>query len=126
MAAQMGEIPPTSLVSPAAPDRDTNMANQTQPSRHILVFAAFVLAVLLFVFPTYADLMFAARDPLDMGVATLVCFGIVLIPLVIGSALTRRQPQRWRKSRLATATWLILALWFLLSAFGWCRVFAEG
>ena len=102
------------------------MAHESQPSRHILVFAAFVLAVLVFVFPTYADLMFDARDPLDMGVATLTCFGVAVMPLAIGSALTCRQPQRWRKSRLATATWLILALWFLLSVFGWCRVFAEG
>ena len=66
------------------------------------------------------------RSPLYLGVLTLACFGVVLVPLLVGSVLTRRQPQRWRKSRLATATWLILALWFLVSAWVWYSLFADA
>lgn len=105
------------------------MTNEGTQGRHFLVFVAFVLAVLVFILPTYADLLWAAihgGDRVEMGAAALVCFGIVLIPLAIGSALTRWRPQRYRKSRLATATWLILALWFLVSLFSWYSVSGEG
>jgi hypothetical protein len=105
------------------------MTNEGARSRHFLIFPAFVLALLVFILPTYADILWAAlhgRDRVAMGATALVCFGVVAIPLAIGSALTRRRPQRYRKSRLATATWLILALWFLVSAFTWYRIPGDG
>jgi hypothetical protein len=93
--------------------------------RHPLVFIAFILSLIVFVLPTHADLMFSAitaRRPGAMAMATLVCFGLVLIPLITGSLLTRRHPQRWRKSRLSVATWVISGLALLFNCFGWWTI----
>ena len=118
-----------SPMTPTALGRDEPMTNDGTRRRHFLIFLAFVLAVLVFILPTYADLLWAAihdRDRVAMGAAALVCFGIVLVPLAIGSALTLRHPHRYQKSRLGTATWLILALWFLVSVLSWYSVSGEG
>jgi hypothetical protein len=120
---------PASSTAPTVLGRDEPMTNDGTRRRHFLILLAFVLAVLVFILPTYADLLWAAihdGDRVAMGAAALVCFGIVLMPLAVGSALTRRRPHRYRKSRLATATWLILALWFLVSVFTWYSVSGEG
>ena len=95
------------------------------PHRHPLVFIAFVLAILVFIMPTQADLMFAAwasQSALPMFLATVICFPVVLLPLIAGRALTRRHPDRWCKSKLATATWVLLAFGAFCNCAGWIQL----
>ena len=102
--------------------------NEKKPRRHPLVFSAFIVALVVFILPTHADLMFsaiAARQPAVMTIVTTISFAVVLIPLIAGSVLTTRRPERWCKSRYAIATWVILALALLLNCFEWYR-FATG
>ena len=54
-----------------------------------------------------------------MAVVTLICFGLVLIPLITGSFLTRNRPERWKKSKLFVTTWAILGVAVLVNGFGW-------
>ena len=100
---------------------------EQQIQRHPLIFAAFVLSLIMFVMPSHADLAFSAviRHKLcDLAVATLLCFGVVLAPLITGSYITRRHPERWRRSRLATTTWVILGLSLVVNGFMWWWTFA--
>lgn len=93
-----------------------------KPRRHPLVFCAFILALVVFILPTHTDLMFSAittRGPGGIAVVTLICFGVVLLPLIVGLLLTRRSPDRWTKSKLATATWVILGLALVSDCFVW-------
>lgn len=125
----MDEHPDASPITPTVLGRDQPLTNDGSRRRHFLIFLAFVLTVLVFILPTYGDLLWAAihsRDRVALCAAALACVGVVLIPLVIGSALTRRHPQRYRKSRLATATWLILAVWFLVSVCVWYSASGVG
>ena len=96
--------------------------NDRRRRRHPLVFLAFILALLVFVLPTHADYVFAAvatRRPMSMAIVTVVCFAVVLLPLITCSVLTSRNPVRWEKSKLATATWVILGLGLIFNGLGW-------
>ena len=95
--------------------------NQDKPVRNPLVFLAFSLAVVFFVLPTYTGLMFPVivrHRAGGMAVVIAICFTLVLAPQILGSVLTARHPDRWRKSRLTVATWVILGLAALFACFG--------
>ena len=81
-----------------------------------------MLALIVFIPPAHVDMMSSAimmHSPVAMAIVTLISFGVVLLPLIAGQLLTRRSPDRWSKSKLATATWVILGLAVLFNCFGW-------
>jgi hypothetical protein len=96
--------------------------NDVKLKRHPLVFLAFVLSLVIFVNPGHADMMWSAvhRHDIKSGIiSTLICFAVVLIPLILGMILTERKPARWQKSKLAVATLVILAFGIALNINSW-------
>jgi len=87
--------------------------NTQESKRHPLVSCAFVLTFFIFILPTYADLIFGATRHRDLTAGilwTLGCCTMVLIPLSLGSLITTRNPNRWSKSKLVLAIWVIMAI----------------
>lgn len=90
-----------------------------------MVFVAFILSLIVFLAPTYADLMFSALRFRDFGAAIIImaaCLLVVLVPLFLSSILTRRNPTRWVRSKLATATWVIIGISIGFTALFWFNV----
>ena len=79
--------------------------------RHILVFLAFILSLL--VFPTVVDLNYGllnSNNPINSFYAFAICMIIVCIPLIIGNILTRKQPEKYLKSKLVIVVWVIIII----------------
>ena len=60
--------------------RKDRKMNEMKLDRHPLVFLAFVLAIVVFILPTHADLMLSAsmaQRPATMVAVTAACFAVV-------------------------------------------------
>ena len=80
---------------------------------HPLVFVSFLLCVLVFCLPTAADLVFGAwihDGPAMACIVMWLCTAIVLVPLILGTVLTKRYPEKYRKRKLATVVWAIVLI----------------
>ena len=81
--------------------------------RHILVFLAFILSLYIFALPTAASLchvLLISNNPINSYYAFVICMIIVFIPLIIGNILTRKKPEKYLKSKLAIAVWVIIII----------------
>lgn len=100
---------------------------RTLPAHPLVNFAA-LLGLMLFILPAYWDFTYAALQSNHVSTqvaTTLIAFGSVIAPLAMGDRLSRRRPDRWRRSRLIGIIWCVLAIAFVLtcatylSRFGW-------
>ena len=85
--------------------------------RHILISLAFILSLLIFVFPTAIDLYYVlliSNNPINSFFAFVICLIIVFIPLIIGNILTHKQPEKYLKSKLVIVVWVIIAINIIL------------
>ncbi len=81
--------------------------------RHILIFLAFILCLLIFLLPTAGDLYviaFLSDRPFQAFFSFLVCIVIVLSPLIIGIVLTKKHPEKYFKSKLVITVWIIIGI----------------
>jgi hypothetical protein len=87
--------------------------NDTKQRYHPLTFVAFVLAVLILIAPTQADIVFA---PLQHGhiwqaiIVVVISLLVVVLPLVLGQVQTKRHPELWKPRFLTKLTWGIIVL----------------
>jgi len=92
---------------------------KTELHRHFLISLAFILCLIIFVLPTAVDLycvQLITGHFLNAFFAFLICLAIVLVPLTIGNNLTKKYPEKYLRSKLVIAVWIIIGLHLIFFA----------
>jgi len=87
--------------------------NETKQRYHPLTLVAFLLALLVLIAPTQADLVFAALllERWWQALMTIaISLAMVIVPLVVAQVQTKKQPDRWKPRFLTKLTWCIVVL----------------
>lgn len=92
---------------------------RTTIRRHPLIFPAFLVSLFVLVIPVQADTVYAALHAHRFWYALSVAAGTILLalgPLLWGELMTKRHPQRWKRTLLNTVVWVIIGLNVSLNA----------
>ena len=92
---------------------------KTELHRHFLISLAFILCLIIFVLLTAADLYYVqlmTSHFLNAFFVLFICLAIVLVPLIVGNNLTKKYPEKYLKSKLVIAVWIIIGLHLIFFA----------